>query len=770
MRGTKADWRLTTLLEGYLKGNPGKGKTEQEKEEMRRHYKPGDDVLLPVQPAAEEDSEDERLLAGVREMSMANVDPETARRRAERAARHRRRQEAATTQQRLSPEELRRRQQPSRWASDEVQLTESRLRQHNASDPHIEHQPSLRSLLGAADSAEAQDVQAEILQSIYAEGLLDGLDLEHLTPEQEEELTDRIAQAYRRRQRHRDRSREHRHRESRSPQAVSASSETHNRGLSQGDDISTQQPQPRARPPVSRPHLFEQTLQEPSRDQRRSPSATSQRSHRSTARSDGASQAARSATDLSQQSSTEDAQRENRRRLSSNSRSVTDPENGNLREQIHRLRASSNSVRTESGAARQESAGAHPLEVVRRRTGPANGSTASLPTSPPPSSATAETFVRPVRSTAAFAPEAVDESWKSAAAPLIMCNRCDRQQIQYDLHYNCQWCLDGRFNLCLRCYREGQGCNHWFGFGFRAYDRWHRNSPPEGYPIEYERPHLLTPRRYLSDMNRTSHPGAHTTTLQEGAFCETCFTFSDDCYWYCTVCLEGAWGFCDNCVKRGRHCSHPLLLVAQRSTLQQPHQDPTKASVVGLPHLRPASYVALPVLTDCDICHGSIPPNSTRYHCYTCSDGDYDLCNECYRGLVTQGKISQANGPNGWRRCLQGHRMVLIGYQDALEGGHLRTTIRELVGGWAFKEDSLSMSGQPPPNGYPPDGGMGSKCLALYNYVPKDGIVDELAFPKNAEIKEVEEMQADWYWGVYAGTINLFPSNHVRVLSRAVEH
>lgn len=81
-----------------------------------------------------------------------------------------------------------------------------------------------------------------------------------------------------------------------------------------------------------------------------------------------------------------------------------------------------------------------------------------------------------------------------------------------------------------------------------------------------------------------------------------------------------------------------------------------------------------------------------------------------------------------------------------------------------MKENGESLSSRSAPSRPPPDGGTGMKCLALYNYFPKGGVSDELAFPKNAEIREVEAKNGDWYVGVYAGKVNLFPSNHVRVL------
>ena len=734
---------------------------------MRQIYKPGDDVLQPVEHAREEsDSEDERLMDEVRQISLADAGPEAARRGAERMARHRRQHEGQRRRQRGTPEELARRQQSSRWAAQQARLTESTLRQHDGGETRIEHQPSLRSLLSASDT-DSGDVQAEILRAIHAEGVLDGLDLDNLTTEQEEELTDRIADAYRRRQQQRDRSRnrERRSRGSTSPRVSASDVQTHQDG-NPPDQSTTGLQDTRSRPPASRPHLLDQTLQDPSRGQRRSPSATSQQSNRSGTRNDTSSAAARSATDLSQQPSSDDTQRERRRGLSSTGRSVTDPQTGSNEGHVRRLRTDSSSSRNEPGSRRpQHLNNSQAPSTAWANAGQRNDSSSSLPTSPPATTIEHPHAVRLAPSHAAFAPELVSSS--DLAHRTTTCNRCEKSISLRDLHYNCSKCRDGSFNLCLSCYRSGQGCDHWFGFGFRAYDRWHRNAPPEGWPAEYEWPHVLNPRRFVArqqNSNSANEDSSESAELQEGAFCESCFTFANDRYWYCNICLEGAWGFCDHCVQQGKHCTHRLLPVGHVSLLQQPHHDPTKASIVGLPHLPQDSYATLPVTTYCDVCRRQILSTSTRLHCYKCSNGDYDVCNECYRNLVAQGKISEANGPDGWRRCLRGHRMAVIGYQNTSDGGHLRLTVREPVGGWAFKEDDISMSSQTPPDGFPPDGGVGLRSLALFSYFPADGVSDELAFPKNAEIKEVENMNGDWFWGVYAGKINLFPSNHVRVL------
>ncbi|KAI7551031.1 hypothetical protein KC331_g2807 [Hortaea werneckii] len=812
VRGTKADWRLNTLLEGFLKANPDRVKSEQEREEMRQSYTPGEDVLPKVEVRQEEsDSEDERLMAQVRELSMAHVDPESARRRAERSTRQgrrgRREEErgggggggggggrGGATYLQYGPEASGHRQQTTRRASPPVQLTESRLEEHGRNEAQLEHQSSLRSLLSASP-IENHDVQQEILQSIYADGLLDGIDIDNLTTEQEEELTERIADAYRRRQR-RERSR-HRERR-RSPRPGTSGSDT--QAMQQRLAATPAPLQPRSRPPVSRPHLFEQTNLGTGTRHVRSSSATSQQGQRSASRTQRPStidRASRSATDLSERPSTDEAARARQRRPSSNARRTTDPQDPQLRAHISHVRASSRTERSASSEA--AAAPAHPLEAARQHGRPTNNSSPSLV---PPAPSTQQT-IRPTTSAAAFAPESITSvtpapeplsnlssaSEQPQAAPAVTCTRCERPNLQYDLHYHCPWCRNGNFDLCLSCYRQGQGCDHWYGFGYMAYERWRRLAPPEGWPAGYERPHVLVPRRWQkpsppppppsSTEPNTADPSSRETTapllLQEGAFCDRCFAFTNTCYWYCHICLEGAWGFCNACVQTGQTCTHPLLPVAHLSTSHhhQPHQDPSTVAFTQMPHLRLDTYLLLPVLTDCDICHRPIPPNRTRFHCYVCSNGDYDICTECYYSLSATGKIGQGDGPGGWRRCLRGHRLAVVGYQDMPEasaggagGGQQRVVVRDLVGGRRHKEDDGSDSvvtgaaAIPPPP--PEDSSLGARCLALWSYFPPEGVEDEVAFPKNAEVTEVEDMNGDWSIGVYAGKVGLFPSNHVR--------
>lgn len=149
----------------------------------------------------------------------------------------------------------------------------------------------------------------------------------------------------------------------------------------------------------------------------------------------------------------------------------------------------------------------------------------------------------------------------------------------------------------------------------------------------------------------------------------------------------------------------------------------------------------------------------------------------------------------------------MVGFEDRA-GGQRRVVVRDLVGGWALKEEetagrSAAESGSvPPPVGakwswregdgtlrnardrqlhppkspslaalgagqyhfVPPDGGGGLRAVALWSYWSNEGVSDELTFPKGAEIREAEDINGDWFWGVYAGSKGLFPGGYVRVL------
>jgi hypothetical protein len=175
--------------------------------------------------------------------------------------------------------------------------------------------------------------------------------------------------------------------------------------------------------------------------------------------------------------------------------------------------------------------------------------------------------------------------------------------------------------------------------------------------------------------------------------------------------------------------------------------------------------------------------------------------------------------------------MIVVGFEDR-DGGQRRVVVRELVGGWALRDgdnttiggaDTQSAATSPPAHAhppdrsatpkwswrdtdgsvhnyrlphsststpsspsplsslpssslpssnlqrFPPDGGVGLRVLAAWSYFPPDGVADELGFPKNAEIREAEDINGDWFWGVYCGVKGLFPGNYGRVVGGGKE-
>jgi hypothetical protein len=67
---------------------------------------------------------------------------------------------------------------------------------------------------------------------------------------------------------------------------------------------------------------------------------------------------------------------------------------------------------------------------------------------------------------------------------------------------------------------------------------------------------------------------------------------------------------------------------------------------------------------------------------------------------------------------------------------------------------------------YPQEGGGRPAAVAAWAWYPDSGADDELAFPKGAEIREIEDMNGAWFHGVYMGAKGSFPAQFVRVLEK----
>ena len=725
----------------------------------------------------------------------------------------------------------------------------------------IEHQSSLRSLLSASD-VDSTEIEEEILRQIVDEGLLDGVDLSQLDMAQEDELSERIADAYRRRHRERARMQETGSRNQTSRRTLAG---TRHRADSSGRHHTRSHSATGQRVEASRPSTSHSRSSEADSaasgsrrrtfsDSRRQTSPVTSYARRISTEVQG--ETARSPTELSyRQRSSQGSQRPSMG-LSSRGGTAGEPErrrpSGNWRRAV---------ARTFPGGEQPSSRVSPSLETSpaeqRRGTHRTTRATGTVPsassTAPSASQSVAEgraTLVsvqplplsEPANSTynstlahgTASSPASTNTRNRSSLypEPSICCERCGKTHIEYDLHVNCGLCKNGSYNLCLRCYRLGLGCLHWFGFNSSAWLRFERQAPLGGYAPGYPLPHALTGHRYLKpkqevpepaigDANRLLTSEDPLERLQSGVFCDICLTYANECFWKCDSCNEGEWGFCNRCVNQGKCCTHPLLPVAHKSTVRfeaikekhdslphtvsAPASAPRTASVIpGVPSS--GDFRPLTFSTKCDICRYPIQPSNTRFHCPECNEGDYDICTNCYLKLVASGRISKENGDKGWRRCLQGHRMIVVGFQDG-DGGQRRVVVKDLVGGHALKDEGADggsdsaaatattqnwswqdgrerqsrtvskhvASGSRGGNDvssspmlltarFPPDGGVGMRVLALWSYYPAEGVTDELMFPKGAGIREVADINGDWFWGCYAGAKGLFPGNYVRGL------
>ena len=852
---------VTSLLEVYLLANPTRGKADEEKREIAKSYKPGDLVMPQLsrrRHKEEDDAEDRRLLEEVRELSLQASrgprpgDGERARARTARPVPRNRSYEARGlgSPHRRTEEEG----QSRRAARDRLPASDrdGNRDQHQRPDAHsrlIEHQSSLRSLLSASD-IDSSDIEDEIARRIIEDGILDDIDLSALDVSQEEEISERIAEAYRRHHLERTGEREASQRGITTGPLPGAERgrEMGGRTRSRSHSASVQARDThhgRSRAAVGTAAVPDGRRRRRS-DHTRSSAASAIRNSSQGRGSDAVPAAMRSATDLTDRPRSSRVAEARPVDLSTTGRRTTDPDSGRTNRHLQpddRTRTalpqadtastrqyrpdrygdpSSTSVTSPSIIRARDTEqtaqiqGSYvPTDKQRHEIPPGLGLQISPPNQQPAS------MTPTGRSRSIVYPE-----------PSISCQRCQKPHLEYELHYNCSKCDKGDFDICLACYRQGRGCKHWYGFGYAAWTKYERLAPAGGYPPNQSLPHTLTGHRYLRPTQNLvqSAPNDNSrrllTTedplkrLQTGVFCSICASFSNTCFWKCDLCNEGEWGFCNACVNTGRCCTHPLLPLVHLPPKDMGNHE-VGATATATPHIPPGATLLcgpwivdqgplkpLSISTTCNICHLPIQPSSTRFHCPQCNGGNYDICASCYVKLSGNGKISPENGSRGWRRCLRGHRMMVVGFEDR-DGGRRRIVVRDLVGGLALKEETSenaagsnmgpadlgdNWSWRDGPDGrrasklvskgvaaassttsevnespapflrYPPDGGIGMRVLAQWSYHPAEGVADELMFPRGAEIREVEDINQDWYWGCYAGSKGLFPGTYVRVL------
>ena len=760
---------INTLLEMFLAANPEKHRPAEEKAEMGQLYKSGDNILPKVEPRRrdrrrrdEEDARRERHAAAEepRERSRREGGSSTQTRdrlapQADERSRSRSRDHDDRRDRRIQERQQRREMR------DRVEVAEARLRNEAqtgetvagrslspppSSPRHpdavearsrartVAHQASIRSLVSVSeDSGTGSGTgdslnEARLMSEILSEGLLDGINVDELTEAQQDELSEIIAERYRQLHPRGGQRPASGTEDGRSDVAVVSSApqdtqlEEADRRQSSRSAARRANDSPRSRssasghhgeqrPPMShsRASQNEQTLSPPSHGRNHHRRASDQsgrdrpvRVHRSSHPGPVTSPATRSATDLSDRPRTEEAAAADApHRLSDTGRAQTEP----------RQSLPASELWNRSGV------------TIRRNRPSQPDSPAQSPSLRPSALATTSSAI-PQPSARTVPQEQSNDTSKevtqvttSFEEPDVACYRCQRKSIQYEVYKHCSPC---DVDLCLRCYRSGRGCNHWFGFGHGAMARFDASHPRTRASQQIELPHLLVGRQYQKPSADSVKPkqgdSAVTTTsdpvsrLQEGHFCDRCGTFANSCFWTCDYCNEGEWGFCNACVATHHCCTHPLLPIAHKNFApglpfqMQPvdafanhlsptpsHSAPSSANSIGDRSFGPQpDYVQLSITTHCDICTQPIQPSLSRYHCpshpspspqESNSVGDYDICTSCYHNLVKIGRMRRDDGPAGWRKCPNGHRMIITRFEADADGGQRRVVVSDLVGG-----------------------------------------------------------------------------------------
>ena len=905
VRDVQHNATVSNLLELFLAANPSRNRSPEEKQEMDAIYKPdgtrpGDKILPKVERrrdrrARREDetaARERQMIEEARQRSLRELDsyatsnlapPTTDRNRSASADREERRQRRRDRErQRDNPSTLsipatppphhgheshERASSPPVSSPRHPQAVEARQREHRMS-----HQASLRSLVSVSETGTGTGDsfdEARIMQEIIEEGLLPDVDVDSLTEAEQEALAERIAELYR--QRHpngstgRSRPRDAGLPPTSSPeqpparlhvsnehtgrsQSASRSSPPH----SANDQLLRSQPPPPSMLARSNSQGQTFTIHHRRRTSDQTPSTRATRGSR--ASSVERPPASSSTSNLAEIHSVQPGTLADRP-LQTSQRTNTDPASHASKASEAWLQAGGGGqgrrVQPKTGASSSPSprpAHAHPASISVSNGDDAvmvHSGIAELDSTVPPSNSVP------------FPPRYRE--------PSVTCFRCDKPDIQYETHKCCYSC---EVNLCMRCYREGKGCRHWYGFGHAAELNFENSKNTDD---TTEPPHVLMGKRYIRPAASTileSESSSKTTgslpritssnpadRLQNGHFCDRCSTFSNAQFWLCDICNDGEWGFCKDCVQAHHCCTHPLLPVAYHpqpiaeaferlridnakpGTLQpnpppvtgmgrgstsannsRPH---TPSSATSNRSKSGAGYDYLFIDITCDMCHQAIITPSPYHHCPS-HNADFDVCESCYKSFLQRPRMrsdtnSNATASAGWRKCPLGHRMVVLAFEPDIseegDGGMRRVVKHDLVGGWKMSDADIrawnaqhnlyaSPPTSPPLSGrgtwtwnedgsrrmtrtrtstltstsngignngasnakFPPEGGFGHQGVAYYAYWPEDGEdgQGELRLPRGAHVGEMEDVNGDWWSGVYAGDVGVFPFGYVR--------
>ncbi|KAK6536721.1 hypothetical protein TWF281_000940 [Arthrobotrys megalospora] len=206
--------------------------------------------------------------------------------------------------------------------------------------------------------------------------------------------------------------------------------------------------------------------------------------------------------------------------------------------------------------------------------------------------------------------------------PQVNCDICRTSHIESNVHFHCSICRGDDFDICQRCFVDGDRC-----------------------PGQHE----MISRKW----------NAHTGTMEKGIFCDTatCKKMCNEIFWSCSTCTTstGTYKYCPECVNSATSCNHDLVAFsASAQTLRrfglgtfsyrQAFQTPPSELVQPAP---------VSVTTRCDLCSEPIAPSTTYFHCRSCHDADWDCHTACLAHYLPRNH-------DGIAKCLAHHPLQAL--------------------------------------------------------------------------------------------------------------
>ncbi|KAK6503246.1 hypothetical protein TWF481_008275 [Arthrobotrys musiformis] len=206
------------------------------------------------------------------------------------------------------------------------------------------------------------------------------------------------------------------------------------------------------------------------------------------------------------------------------------------------------------------------------------------------------------------------------AEPQVNCDHCRASHIQSNVHYHCSICRLDDFDMCHRCFSNGQRC-------------------PGG--------HELVSRKW----------NAETATMEKGIFCDTpsCRKMCNEIFWSCQTCTTttGTFKYCPECVNSAASCPHDLVAFSASSQTLRRFGLGTFSNRQGYYTQGLVQPAPVSVTTRCDLCSEPIAPSTTYFHCRSCHDADWDCHTACLPHYVP-------NNPDGIAKCLASHPLQAL--------------------------------------------------------------------------------------------------------------